>query len=834
MLQFLPGSAAFFLAGLAAAAGPVLIHLLNRRRFQVVHWAAMDFLLEALKRNRRILHLRDLLLLALRTACLVLFGLALAQPLWVSGGKRGGDGSQPVHAVVIVDNSLSMGYERLDGTLLAEAKSRAKELLDRLPEGSRISVLPLCGEPGAASRDAYHTRQDARDAVERIELADRAGTAAQAVDLARQAARQLPQWEQRVTFFGDQQIATWPRDPTLGQALGQIPEMQVISLAPAGAENSWVESLTLEDGIADAQSETVLTAVVRHEGPSARPRVPVTLSVGGVDVDAQTVDLEPGQSREVTFRHKFDVQPEPGKALFVPAAVSLPADRLATDDSRYLAVPVVAALPVVFVDQYGQDEDPKRLRYGETRHLRRLLAPLTSRGDAARQLVAVEHRRIEQVNRELLQSARLVVIAGVHSPEPPGGGESVVALLREYVEQGGQLMICAGGDFEAPAWNQAAWRDGAGVLPLPLKGEPLGRLPDESAEELRPFFLSFASMSHDLFQLADASREELEDLYGLPLFFKAVEADASADRSRAALAAETQRWQGRRETLAGIDRKLAAWAEQEARGTLADADRRQRDELLEQRGRLQPRWLNWADADADSDDALASAAQLADRGRPRVLAAFDNGRPFLVERGLGRGSVLLVTSGVFSDWNNLPKTNAVLVFDRILRGMLERTLPRRNVATGAPVVLPVTDRALEYQLTRPGGQTEPLAVEALGADRYGVALRGAAQRGVYKVAAAKPGQQRPDAAPEPIWDTALAFNGPASESEPAYLDESTLRERTGDAPIGWVGRGQPISLQGARVRGQDLWKWLLGAVLALLLVEMAVLARPFAAREPTP
>ena len=36
----------FFWAGLALPAIPIVIHLLNRRRFRVVTWAAMDFLLE--------------------------------------------------------------------------------------------------------------------------------------------------------------------------------------------------------------------------------------------------------------------------------------------------------------------------------------------------------------------------------------------------------------------------------------------------------------------------------------------------------------------------------------------------------------------------------------------------------------------------------------------------------------------------------------------------------------------------------------------------------------------------------------------------------------------
>ena len=43
----------FALAGLLLVAVPIVIHLLNRRRFKTIEWAAMEFLLRALKKNRR-------------------------------------------------------------------------------------------------------------------------------------------------------------------------------------------------------------------------------------------------------------------------------------------------------------------------------------------------------------------------------------------------------------------------------------------------------------------------------------------------------------------------------------------------------------------------------------------------------------------------------------------------------------------------------------------------------------------------------------------------------------------------------------------------------------
>jgi len=40
------------LAGLAAASIPIVIHLLNRRKFREMPWAAMQFLMAAIRKNQ--------------------------------------------------------------------------------------------------------------------------------------------------------------------------------------------------------------------------------------------------------------------------------------------------------------------------------------------------------------------------------------------------------------------------------------------------------------------------------------------------------------------------------------------------------------------------------------------------------------------------------------------------------------------------------------------------------------------------------------------------------------------------------------------------------------
>src|SRR5207237_7450620 len=111
---------------------------------------------------------------------------------------------------------------------------------------------------------------------------------------------------------------------------------------------------------------------------------------------------------------------------------------------------------------------------------------------------------------------------------------------------------------------------------------------------------------------------------------------------------------------------------------------------------------------------------------PHVLARFEtrDRAIFLVERQIGRGRVLFCSSGLLSSWNTLPKTNAILMFDRILRGMIQSSLPDRNVAAMDRLALPLPQVAANQRvtLTRPGANraAEPLDVTYVGASRRGV------------------------------------------------------------------------------------------------------------------
>src|SRR5438270_8189274 len=116
------------LTGLAAVAIPPIIHLLNRRRHDVVDWGAMQFLQVSEVTRRRLL-IEELLLMLLRMGLIAVLVLALADPFsdenLLSAGQRTNR-----DVVLVIDGSASISFKSVDGkSAHDQAQEWAKDFL---------------------------------------------------------------------------------------------------------------------------------------------------------------------------------------------------------------------------------------------------------------------------------------------------------------------------------------------------------------------------------------------------------------------------------------------------------------------------------------------------------------------------------------------------------------------------------------------------------------------------------------------------------------------------------------------------------------------------------
>src|SRR5262245_14819804 len=137
-LSFLHGGIA--LLGVAAAAVPIIIHLLLRQPPKPVTFPALQLVKKRHQTTVKRTRLRHLLLLALRVALLSLLGLALARPT-LHSSLFSIDQAAPVDAVLVFDTSLSMQYKHRGKTRITEARELAQRVMNKMPDGSEFVVV---------------------------------------------------------------------------------------------------------------------------------------------------------------------------------------------------------------------------------------------------------------------------------------------------------------------------------------------------------------------------------------------------------------------------------------------------------------------------------------------------------------------------------------------------------------------------------------------------------------------------------------------------------------------------------------------------------------------
>src|SRR5436190_22685077 len=109
---------------------PILIHLINQRRYQTIRWAAMIFLLAANRMSRGYAKLRQWLILAFRTLAVATLIFAVSRPL--AGGWLGrAGGGRPDTTIILLDRSPSMRQQG-PGTVITKLEAGRQQMVRTL------------------------------------------------------------------------------------------------------------------------------------------------------------------------------------------------------------------------------------------------------------------------------------------------------------------------------------------------------------------------------------------------------------------------------------------------------------------------------------------------------------------------------------------------------------------------------------------------------------------------------------------------------------------------------------------------------------------------------
>jgi hypothetical protein len=444
------------LYGLAAASVPILIHLLNRRKFREIPWAAMRFLLAAIRKNQRRIRIEQWLLLAIRTLIILLVVTAMAKPFLESMGVV--IAGHRVHRVLVLDASLSMGYTVGGVSRFDQAKTLAAELVKSSRPGDNLSVV-LMGQPprviiGAPSHNLREVEKEVADLGITHGGTDLTATF-EAIDRVLDAST-IGQKE--VVFLTDLQAASW-RPPAgaadglkrvLARVMAREPHSILIDLGERGGENRAVTDLRLNVPVVTVGSSVLLRGVVHNFGDKQADGVRARLIVDGrLGPSSPPGDLAPGEDLPVVFPQEFSA---PGDHV---VEFVLDEDALSLDDRHWLVVPVRESLNILLVDGHYKPEPYQ----AETDYLAQALSP-SENSPGHPNPMKVEVVSESQLSRRELAPYDAIVLCNVAQFSP-----AEVNALEGYLKQGGGVVIFGGDQVVADNYNRLLYQDGHGLLP---------------------------------------------------------------------------------------------------------------------------------------------------------------------------------------------------------------------------------------------------------------------------------------------------------------------------------------------------------------------------------
>lgn len=479
------------IAGALLVSSPIIIHLINRMRFRRVQWAAMEFLLKAQKRMRRKMIIEQLILLLLRILLVLLAGLLLGRYLGFAGSDAQ---TRPTKHVVLLDDSPSMSdfWRGEDGQLTDAFVVARKQLSEQIvpaagqattPQMLEVVRLSALDDSKDFERINSETAGKINSYFASIQVAKKHSSLAEGLRSAK--ARFDRESQTDVTrvlhVMSDFRAVDWSRDgEAIKQAIqelnaGQVrvhlidtahPFRRADKKSPLYHENVGIVELKPRARVVAANEPVEFSVKVRNFGNTELRDVMCKFLLNGVEniITSRRFELlSANEEKEQTFTVEFnqtgtDQNPLNRFSLVTARLEVSEPGGLAVDNVRHAVVEVRDRLGILVVE--GTDPSLRDKKEADGFYLKRVF--LGSVGG------------LNWVNGTVrdLETKDLREFSSVYLLNVPDLSEAAVKNLEGYVREGGGLGIFLGAKVKPEAYNKLLYKDGEGLMPVPLPSKP--------------------------------------------------------------------------------------------------------------------------------------------------------------------------------------------------------------------------------------------------------------------------------------------------------------------------------------------------------------------------
>lgn len=454
-----------FLAwALIAAAIPLLIHLFTQKKLKVIPFSTLHFLHAMQKEKVRKVKLRQLLLLILRTLILFFLILAFLRPTLKTSDFSIGQQAKST-AVVIVDNSLSMGLTERGQSKLSLVKSRADEIIDLLNEGDTVCLISA-GFPAKL----VHTGVLTNSKIMQKKLND-IGQEATATDMEGALSLALAELENSESLNREVYLLS-DNNYRLGQDMTQFLQ-QTTDVRFFGFEwpeersrNFAVTDISLKNQLFEVGRAVEVEVTVKNYGPIDEKKRMVYLLLNGTRVAQEHISVPSGEARKIVMRVS------PSETGYQQIVAEIEGDQLDYDNRRYHVFHIPERLSALAVGNSLDD-----LVY----------LKLALQSGPQDSLLSVRETTFSALSRESFSNWDLLILSNI-----PRFDSQLSRKIDNYVKQGGGILLFLGDDVDLKNYNESLFKKYA----LGTPGATLGSITGEKSI----LGLGESSYEHSIFQ----------------------------------------------------------------------------------------------------------------------------------------------------------------------------------------------------------------------------------------------------------------------------------------------------------------------------------------------
>lgn len=474
----------YMLLGALAAAIPLILHLVYRRRAPRVLFSTLRFIKLSIERTARRRKIRELILLLLRTGAILFLALGLAD--WIF--RTGAGSERNVSLAVVMDNSYSMSAQFEGRWHFARARDYATEIL-RDAAGSGQAAL-FYAWPPPHGKEYPELTADLNRLADEIQASDvsivprgdLAGTVARAEELLKSAPSDL----REIYVFTDMQRLAWrPLPPPAGrQAATKSVPIIVVDCGGTRGETlavTDVRAVTSRQGVG---MPLALEVQVQNYSPSEKD-AGVTLYLDRQKRATRAVTVGANSVAVASFIQKIESAGTHTGWLDLEID-----DAVAVDNRRYFAFDVPEKIRVALV----KEKDGPLPLLDDAYFISAALNPATATQGVLSTIVPAVLRREQLADRSLADFSAVFLL------NLPELADSQLNALKAYLHNGGAVVIFVGDNVKAETWNALSDSVEGGLLPARL-GEVM--IPNEETgeqltvaemDETHPMFTPFRGM----------------------------------------------------------------------------------------------------------------------------------------------------------------------------------------------------------------------------------------------------------------------------------------------------------------------------------------------------